>query len=215
MYELISQNDADKIKDILKNTWLHKNLDFRIGDFLLQASSISETNPTKHHSPFNMFEIYLLNSESEFGVIGFNGKKYDAFMNVGEWGYTTRLKDTHITLGSSKIHDFCFQLELSQSIKDDQNIYLIKNISNLAGSGAICRLYRGLKSDKEAKYRRRDIFVERFGQEIIQYENKDWIVISKINIKDLLNESKDEEIFFDLIYNMFFAMLLIEDIGDK
>lgn len=131
-----------------------------------------------------MKEIYLLNDEDGFEVLSYNGKGYNAFLNVGEWGYSTRLRDAHITLGSTKFHDFCFQLELSQAIKDEEYIYLLKNISNMAGAGAICRLYKGLKGNREEKLNRQQSFIEHYGKEVINYNKKDWIVISKIRRAD-------------------------------
>lgn len=215
MFELISQGEADRIKEILESTWLYKNIEMNVDKFNLNASGISETNDTEHHNPFRMKEFYLLDNENNFGVIEYKNKKYDAFVNIGQWGYETRLQDTHITLGSSKFHDFCFQIELSQAVSDNDHIYIIKNISNMAGAGALCRLYRGLKNDKEKKLKRQELFIERYGNEIIRYKNKDWIVISKIDKESLHDDNKVEKIFYDLIYNMFSAMLLVESIGEQ
>lgn len=215
MYELINQKDADRIKEILLSTWLYKEIELEAGDFRLYASSVSETNETEHHNPFDMQEFYLLGKENEFGVLEYKEKKYDAFVNVGQWGYETRLKDTHITLGSSKFHDFCFQIELSQALKDENYIYIIKNVTNMAGPGAICRLYRGLKSNRTEKLKRQDLFVEKFGKEVLMYKNKDWIVISKIRLEDMYDEVKADQIFYDLVDNIFFAMLLIENISKR
>jgi len=215
LYELINQNEADRIKEILESTWLYKNIELKVGDFLLSVSGVSESNDTEHHYPYEMSEFYLLNKDNGFDVLEYNQKKYNAFVNVGEWGTNPRLKNSHITLGSSKFHDFCFQIELSQTVKDEKNIYILKNVTNLAGPGAICRLYRGLKSNCIEKLRRRDLFIEEFGQEVLHYENKDWAVISKINIDDLYNQDKADEIFYRLIHNMFFAMLLVESIGQS
>lgn len=215
MYELISQKDADRIKEILESMWLYKDIEIEVGDFKLSASSVSETNDTEHHNPYEMKEFYLLGKENDLGVLEYKNKRYDAFVNVGEWGYESRLKHAHITLGSSKFHDFCFQIELSQAVKDEKYIYIIKNVTNMGGPGAICRLYRGLKSNRIEKLKRQEVFIERFGKEIIRYANKDWIVLYKIKIEDLYDESMEEEIFYNLVYNMFFAMLLVEDISKK
>lgn len=215
MYELINQDEADRIKEILESTWLYKDIEIEVDKFRLRASSVSETNDTEHHNPYRMKEFYLLDNEDDFGVIEYKNRKYDAFVNVGQWGYDTRLKDTHITLGSSKFHDFCFQIELSQAISDNEHIYIIKNVSNMAGAGAICRLYRGLKNNKEEKLKRQELFIERYGNEVIRYKNKDWIVISKVNKQELYDDAKAEEIFYNLIYNMFLAMLLVESIGEQ
>lgn len=217
MYELICQRDADRIKSILESTFLYKNIKMKVGKFELNASSVSETNDTQNHHPFQMKEFYLLDNdnEDEFGVLEYKNKKYNVFVNIGEWGSKTRLKNTHITLGSNKFHNFCFQMELSQAVCDERYIYIIKNISNMAGPGAICRLYRGLKNDKTKKLKRQELFIEKYGNEVIRYKNKNWMVISKISLDDLDDDSKSNEIFYNLVYNMFFAMLLVENIGDS
>lgn len=222
MFELINQNQADRIKEILETTWLYKSIQLDVDRYSLKASAVSESNDTEHHEPYRMKEFYLVNDENDCGVIeekniisSHKNKKYNAFVNVGEWGPERRLHDTHITLGSDKFHDFCFQIELSQAVSDEDNIYIIKNISNMAGKGAICRLYRGLKTDKEKKRRRQKLFIKAYGNEVISYENKDWVVIAKIKKEELYDDNMAEEIFHDLIHNMFLAMLTVESIGDQ
>lgn len=213
MYKLINQDVADKIKEILESTWLYKDIEIEVGNFILKASGVSEINDTEHHALFRMKEFYLLDDQNEFGVLECKNKKYEVFINIGQWGYETRLKDTHITLGSNKFHDFCFQIELSQAIIDERYIYIVKNVSNMTGTGAICRLYRALKNNRDEKLKRQQLFVEYYGNEIIKYQNKNWIVISKISVEDLYDDSKVDEIFYNLVYNMFFAMLLVESIS--
>ncbi len=215
LYELINQNEADRIKEILETSWLYKEIKIEIDKFNLEVFSVSETNYTEHHEPYDMKEFYLLNEESEFQVLKYKNRGYNAFINIGEWGYKTRLEKTHITLGSSKFHDFCFQIELSQAVKDDENIYIIKNVSNMGGEGAICRLYRGLKKDKEEKLKRQELFIQRYEKEVIRYRDKNWVVISKIKISQLYEKDKKEKIFYNLLHNMFFAMLLVENISEK
>lgn len=213
MLELIEQKEANRIIEIIESCPLVKNIELEIGKFRLLACNVSETANTEHHQPFRMREIYLLNNEDGLGVLSYNERSYNAFLNVGEWGCDTRLQDTHITLGSDKFHDFCFQLELSQAIKDEEYIYLLKNISNMAGAGAICRLYRGLKGNKEEKLNRQQLFIENYGKEVINYNKKNWIVISKIRRIDLFEEEVEAEIFYELVHSLFSAMLWVETIG--
>ena len=139
MYKLINQEEADRIKDILLTTGLNNpiNIETKENNIVLNAFSVSESNDSEHHPQFDMQEFYLLDEENNTGVIKYKNRFYDFFVNVGEWGYKTRLEKTHITMGSSKFHDFCFQIELSQAIKDKKNFYIVKNISNFAGAGAI------------------------------------------------------------------------------
>lgn len=213
MYELINQDEADRIKEILESECLCKPIEIEVDEYKLNVDNVSETIETTHHQPYEMKEFYLLNNDFNDGVLKYKHRLYEAFVNVGEWGYETRLKNTHITLGSDRFHDFCFQLELSQAIKDENYIYIAKNITSMAGPGAICRLYRGLKSDKAKKLMRQQQFIERYGNELIRYKNKDWIVISKIGVNDLHDDVKAPEIFYNLIKNMFFAMISVESIG--
>lgn len=214
-YKLIAQDTADKIKEILENTGLFKLINMVVDEFKLEVNNVSENSETEHHKPFEMKEFYLLDDENSYGVLRHKNRLYEIFINIGEWGYKSRLKNTHITLGSSKFHDYCFQIELSQAISDEKYIYIIKNVSNMAGEGALCRLYRGLKGNRDEKLKRQELFIEKYNSEIISYKNKDWVVISKIKIEDLYNDDEAENIFYNLIYNILFAMLLVENIGEK
>lgn len=62
--------------------------------------------------------------------------------------------------------------------------------------------------------RRRERFVEEFNSEILKYEGKEWIVISKISLKDLFDDNKGKDIFYDLLISILKAMLLVEGIGE-
>ena len=161
-----------------------------------------------------MDEFYLMDKTNKYDVLEYKNKLYEVFVNLGEWAYKTELKNSHITVGSSKFHDYSFQLELSQAIKDKENLYIVKNISNLAGNGALVRLYRGLGKDRAKKEKRRERFVEEFNSEILKYEGKEWIVISKILLDDLFDDNKNEEIFYNLLNSILKAMLLVEGIGE-
>lgn len=161
-----------------------------------------------------MDEFYLMDKTNKYDVLEYKNKLYEVFINLGEWAYKTELKNSHITVGSSKFHDYSFQLELSQAIKDKENIYIVKNITNLSGKGALVRLYRGLGKDRAKKEKRRERFVEEFNSEILKYEGKEWIVISKISLKELFDDNNGKDIFYDLLISILKAMLLVEGIGD-
>lgn len=219
MYELISQLEADRIKEILCTIALIEPIEIEEGDFKLRAFSVSSANPSENHSNYDMQEVYLLNKDDCKDVLQYKNKFYEIFMNIGEWGYNenSRLDKTHITLGYS-LHTFCLQLELSQAFKDNEYIYVVKSVSNLGGPGAMTRLYSGLNGKqtldkKDKKLKRLELFIQGFGGEVLNFYGKDWVCISKIKIQDLYNDDKAEEIFYDLVYSMFFAMLLVERIG--
>ncbi|EJP6471764.1 hypothetical protein NHI66_001021 [Clostridium botulinum] len=215
MYELITQKVADRIKYILENTKLIKPINIEIleGKYKIKSFNIDKSyNPPRYD--YNMKEFYLMDNKNGYDVLEYKNKLYEIFINIGEWGYKTRLKNTHITLGSTKFHAYSFQLELSQGIMDERNIYIVKNISNFAGNGALVRLYRGLGKDKAKKENRKEKFVEEFNSEIIKYEGKKWIVISKIALEDLFDDNKSKNIFYNLMNSILKAMLLVEGIGE-
>lgn len=215
MYELITQNEANRIKQILNETGLKEDINIEVlnGKYKINAFNITESFKTERYE-YDMDEFYLMDKTNKYDVLEYKNKLYEVFVNLGEWAYKTELKNSHITVGSSKFHDYSFQLELSQAIKDKENIYIVKNITNLSGKGALVRLYRGLGKDRAKKEKRRERFVEEFNSEILKYEGKEWIVISKISLKDLFDDNKGKDIFYDLLILILKAMLLVEGIGD-
>ncbi|WP_111937225.1 hypothetical protein [Clostridium paraputrificum] len=76
-------------------------------------------------------------------------------------------------------------------------------------------MYRGLGKDRVKKENRRERFIEEFNSEILKYEGKEWIVISKISLDDLFNDVKSEDIFYDLLNSILKAMILVEGIGEE
>lgn len=215
MYELITQNEANRIKQILNETGLKEDINIEVlnGKYKINAFNITESFKTERYE-YDMDEFYLMDKTNKYDVLEYKNKLYEVFVNLGEWAYKTELKSSHITVGSSKFHDYSFQLELSQAIKDKENIYIVKNITNLSGKGALVRLYRGLGKDRAKKEKRRERFVEEFNSEILKYEGKEWIVISKILLDDLFDDNKNEEIFYNLLNSILKAMLLVEGIGE-
>ena len=215
MFELITQSEADRIIQILNETRLKEDINIEVldGKYKINAFDITESYKSEHHG-YNMNEFYLMDNHNKYNVLEYKNKLYEVFVNFGEWAYKTRLNNTHITAGSSKFHDYSFQLELSQAIKDKENLYIVKNITNLAGNGALVRLYRGLGKDRSKKENRRQRFIEEFNSRILKYEGKEWIVISKILLDDLFDDNKNEEIFYNLLNSILKAMLLVEGIGE-
>ena len=215
MYELITQNEANRIKQILNETGLKEDINIEVlnGKYKINAFNITESFKTGRYE-YDMDEFYLMDKTNKYDVLEYKNKLYEVFINLGEWAYKTELKNSHITVGSSKFHDYSFQLELSQAIKDKENIYIVKNITNLSGKGALVRLYRGLGKDRAKKEKRRERFVEEFNSDILKYEGKEWIVISKISLKELFDDNNGKDIFYDLLISILKAMLLVEGIGD-
>ncbi|WP_300382111.1 hypothetical protein [Clostridium sp.] len=216
MYELITQEKADRIKYILESTGLMCEIEINelYSKYKVNVFNVTETYDYGLHG-YNMKVFDLMDQNDGGKVLQHENKLYEIFIAFGEWGYKTRLKNTHITVGSSKSHEYSFQLELSQAFMDDENIYIVKNISNLAGKGALVRLYRGLGSNRANKENRREKFIEEFNGEIRKYEGKDWIVISKIPLIDLFDDNKKEETFYNLVKSILRAMVLVEGIGEE
>lgn len=215
MYELITQNEADRIKDILNGTGLKEDINIEVleGRYKINAFDVTEAYKSERYG-YDMNEFYLMDNDNKYDVLEYKNKLYEVFVSLGEWAYETRLKNSHITVGSSKFHDYSFQLELSQAIKDEENLYIIKNVTNLAGNGALVRLYRGLGKDRVEKENRKERFIEEFNSEILKYEGKEWVVISKISLEGLFDDNKSQDIFYDLLNSILKAMLLVEGIGE-
>ena len=211
MYHLIEQSMADRVLEILEQTALYKPINLEIGNYSLEAYSVSETNESNH---FYNQEFNLLTDQDEYGVLKFREKYYNLFVHFGEWRLNQRLQNAHICVGSEKIHKYFFQIELSQSVFDNEYVYIIKNATNLAGDGSFIRLFSGSKS-KQAKHARLDKFLHQFDNEIIEFDEKKWSVISKISIDELYNEDYSEEIYHGLMNNMLRATLLVEQIRSE
>ena len=135
--------------------------------------------------------------------------------NLGEWGYKTRIPKSHLVLGTNPIKfgsDYFCQIELSQAVEDEENIYIIKNISKLAGEGAISRLNNGLGNDKARKHKRREELIERLNLEVISYDDNDWCCVYKIEKDKLNNKAYYEDIFHEFMYSFLMYALTIESI---
>ena len=212
MYELINQDSANRIIEIIENTALYKPIELKIGKYEIHASYVGET--IKLYDDLN--KISFLNSKEEIDVLNRNNKFYNLFLNVGQWKLDTRLHHAHITVGSSGIHQYCFQIELSPSVESKDYIYILKNVTNLAGEGTIQRLFSRSIS-KEEKYERLGLFLQEFGNETITVNEKEWVVVSKIKKDELYKDDEDvtTKIFYDLMYNTLRAMLIVESISGK
>ena len=165
--------------------------------------------------------FWFLNStdeDNEFSCININGKKEILYMNMGQWGsYKYDIQNMHLVLGTTTSKfggskEYFSQIEISQSIEDDKYIYIIKNITDLAGRGAISRVNSGLKDDKDKKHARRTRLVNKLNSKVISHDNKDWMVINQINKSDLDVNDKHNDIFYELIKDIINYSLTIEDI---
>lgn len=218
-YELVTIENVNRIKELLKNTALNDNIEIKIPnlDLSLTVDSVSVTMQNEEFLEkysLDMEKVYFMYQES-MHVLKIRNREYELFFNLGEWGYKTRIPKSHLVLGTNPIKfgsDFFCQIELSQAVEDEENIYIIKNISKLAGEGAISRLNNGLGNDKARKHKRREELIERLDLEVISYDDNDWCCVYKIDKDKLNNETYYEEIFHEFMYSFLMYALTIESI---
>lgn len=210
MYKSIEQKEAERIIDIIETAYLDEPINIQVGTFTLDATQVSQTEEYWYGDDMRI--VHLMSDEDGLNVLQYKGKKYNASISVGEWGYENRLKGVHIVLAAGKLGSYFFQLELSQAVKDENYIYIIKNITKMAGRGAISRLYSGLKSDRAKKEARQQLFLNRLNRQVIFYDNCEWVVISKLKLNELYNQDAKNDIFHSLIYDIYSAALLVEDV---
>lgn len=214
-YELITVGNCNTIKEILVNTGLTGDIEISSHNLELDLTidSVSMTIRDEHF--IDMDKVYFMFEDST-SVLKVKEREYELFFNLGEWGTRERrIPNSHLVLGTSPIKfgsDYFCQIELSQAVEDEEFIYIIKNISKLAGEGAISRLNNGLGYDKDMKHKRREELIERLNLEVISYDNNDWCCLNKIDKDKLINEACHEEIFHEFMYSFLMYALTIESI---
>mgnify|MGYP000899939022 CR=1 FL=1 len=218
-YELVTIENVNRIKELLKNTALNDNIEIKIPnlDLSLTVDSVSVTMQNEEFLEkysLDMEKVYFMYQES-MPVLKIRNREYELFFNLGEWGYKTRIPKSHLVLGTNPLKfgsDYFCQIELSQAVEDDNYIYIIKNITKLAGEGAISRLNNGLGKDRDRKHQRRTELVDRLNAEVISYNNNDWLCIYKIDKDNLNNGDYYEEMFYEFMQQYLIYALTIESI---
>lgn len=86
MYELITQNEADRIKDILRKTGLKKNIKIEVleGKYKIKTFDITESYKSERHR-YGMDEFYLIDNNGKCDVLEYKNKLYEVFISFGEW----------------------------------------------------------------------------------------------------------------------------------
>lgn len=222
--DLITYDNAHKIKDILLNGYFDNksiNLEFKNINAKVNINGLTEAGKSEMFIDEDL-EIFgfinSLNEEDTYGCIDISGHKEELYMNIGSWGdYKYDIKNMHLALGTTTnkfggSKEYFSQIEISQALEDENYIYIVKNITDLAGKGCISRINTGLKSDKDKKYERRTRLVNRLNSEVLVHNTKDWMVISKINKEDLKNNNKFNSICYELIRDIINYSFTIEDI---
>lgn len=214
---LISLDNVEKLKNMLLNNCFdnkHLNLNFKNTNINLKISNVS-INEEVLVNKNSLQKIYFLNEAREDNVycMTVNKKQYKLFLEIGHWANKYRVNDSHIILGTNyKFGDHFVQLELSQALEDNKYIYITKNISKLAGEGAISRINKGLKNDRAKKIERRNKLVNKLKAEVISFENNNLMCINKIKKCDLDKPEKCDKIFFDFIKSFMNYAFSIEEI---
>ena len=208
-YREITLKNAYKIKYILKVAPLEKNIELKYKsiDASIHIKYISE-NIEIGEDGYCMNFLY---EDQNKECLSIKGKQYELRMGVCDWGTDTRIKSGHIYLGSEAFNNYFAQVELSHAIEDENYIYIVKNISKLAGEGAIYRLNKNAE-DKNDKYMRREILIDKLKSEVIEYKNSRWIVVNKILKSDLNDENKYADIIYDFVLNFLKYAFCIEEI---
>lgn len=222
--ELITVNNANKIKEILLNNWIDEkfiNLEYPNINAEVKITHVSETEDSIIFEDKGMKQIDFINDEEKENLycIKIKNKKHKLYINIGDWGYDYRIPDMHIVLGSSKSFGgskgYFSQLEISQALEDDTNIYIVKNITKLAGEGAISRINSGLKDNKDKKFERRIELVRRLKFKKIYFENSEWLVVNSISKEDLKSELGCNNIVYNFIKDFINYSFMIEEIIEE
>jgi len=210
--ELINASNNERIKDILLNTQLVRPICVEVPSMQLKIEfdGVSTSEP---NDIYDMKQTYFIKGE-ETKVMSVKERTYEMFFNLGEWGYSTRIPNSHICLGTTPIKfgsDYFAQLELSQALEDGSKIYIVKNISKLAGEGAISRINKGLGKNKDDKHQRRKELVKSLDKKVINFDKQEWMCLIEINKADLFEDEKAGDIINDFMENFIEYALKIEE----
>ncbi|GAA0179802.1 hypothetical protein SH2C18_26120 [Clostridium sediminicola] len=211
-YSLIGEKEVLRLKEILLNSGMIEPVTYRseVLDVKLELDGVSTTDESEHFK--DMQEVYFMQNDDS-KVLDIKGKKEELYYNIGNWKTKSRLPGVHFCVGCKTFGSHFFGLDLSQNLIDDEYIYIVKNISRFGGQGSLARLYRGLKSDKTRKNERKEILIDKFNSEIIEYNENRWICLSKIKIIDIYDNTKEENIFKQYIANVIKFSFIVEDIS--
>ena len=117
--------------------------------------------------------------------------EYELSLGVFDFDEESRIKGTTVYLQHwGSVLDF---LDLSDAIEQDENIYILKNISNAKQCGAICKLYRNVKNH-EGIIKRQEDLIQKLGSQVVEYDDASWIIVNSIKKEDLNNEEKFKDV---------------------
>jgi hypothetical protein len=196
MYELMGANEVKRLAEILLTGKLQSNISISEPKLELELHIDSVSEPQENFKYENVLEEIFFMQGFDSCVLDIKGRKYELSYKIGEWGYEVNVPDSHISVGCKKFGDFFSQIELSYCLMDEGNIYIVKNISKLAGRGAISRL-NGSAKTKEERVERRTELVKKLNMETLIYKGDQWGIICKLSKESLLDECKDNNTMYD------------------
>ena len=205
---------VDEIKFMLLNTQLNRPIKIMSEPLSLSfyADAVSETQESSLF--YDMQEFRFLANDFNTTSLSVKNRKYEVYVNIGEWGYATRIPDSHICLGTrpQKFGSSYFsQLELSQAVEDNQYVYIIKNLSKLAGEGAMSRLNKGAGT-KEQKRNRREQLKMMLGFKTIMFEKHEWLCIYRFKLEDLEDDKKHSDLLHGFLSSFLTHAFAVEEI---
>lgn len=208
-YDLISIDNALKIKDILLTAQLLKPIEIIHDEIDLHFFADSLSEVAKNAIFENMDATFFMNNDNS-KVLKLDNRNHYLFFNIGDWGGKVRIPNVHICLGTPKFGEYFSQLELSQALEDNKYIYIVKNISKLGGKGSIKRLYNGLHNNKSKQRQRLDALIRESCGQVIYYNEEEWLSVTKISKEDLTSEEKHDQIAHNFLTEFLNFAFLIE-----
>lgn len=197
----ISLSNARQIMEILLESQFMEDkvaLDISSLDLKIHIDSISKAEEYKDYEGVKRRYFEYQGSRR---VMAVDNRALQLFLLLGDWGYDVDINDVHVCLGTRPLmfgSEYFCQIELSQAVEDDNNIYIIKNISKLTGKGAITRLNNGAIS-RQQKVVRRDLLVKELNAQLLDNNNDTWIVIHTISKEELFGNENASGILNEFI----------------
>ena len=184
-YKPIEEEYAYKIKEILKVCQLEReiNLDILSNKIIIQHIS----KPIDVGENGYSCALFKDKQNSDFD----ENDEYELSLGVFDFDEESRIKGTTVYLQHwGSVLDF---LDLSDALEQDENIYILKNISDAKQCGAICKLYRNVKNH-EGIIKRQEDLIQKLGSQVVEYDDASWIIVNSIKKEDLNNEEKFKDV---------------------
>jgi len=204
---------VESIKEILVKSILSDPISLKFpilaGEF--NAENVSELIEWEEFP--EMQRSYFLHPDDNSDTLKINNSYYKVSYAIGQWGRDRRINGAHICLGVEPLRFnslFFAQLELSQMLEDGDSLYVVKNISKMAGEGASARLNKGTSGRAEQQMRRQ-LLKERLGWDSLEFEKHEWLVLCKID-KNKFDGNFDNEINTMILESFLKYAFTIEEI---